>query len=157
MPTQCSSWAGPITAGYPFGLDLRSEGWAPKDELRARYGAAAYARVADEFDVRTVWRRLDAVYYEGPVSGRPIRVLFVVPNLRVGGAERHVTTLLPRMDPTRFTRSVVCISNEGELFADAARNHGRGEGTARPSSPGRPACTNLNIRPSRALMRDKPT
>ena len=33
-------------------------------ELRARYGAAAYARVADQFDVRTVWRRLDALYRE---------------------------------------------------------------------------------------------
>jgi len=36
------------------------------DELRARYGAAAYARVADRFDVRTVWRRLDALYLEAP-------------------------------------------------------------------------------------------
>jgi hypothetical protein len=25
----------------------------------------------------------------------PLRVLYVVPNLGVGGAERHVTTLLP--------------------------------------------------------------
>jgi glycosyltransferase involved in cell wall biosynthesis len=33
-------------------------------ELRAHYGAAAYARVADKFDVRTVWRRLDALYCE---------------------------------------------------------------------------------------------
>jgi glycosyltransferase involved in cell wall biosynthesis len=33
-------------------------------ELRARYGAAAYARVADQFDVRTVWPRLDALYRE---------------------------------------------------------------------------------------------
>jgi glycosyltransferase involved in cell wall biosynthesis len=33
-------------------------------ELRARYGAAAYARFADQFDVRTVWRRLDALYCE---------------------------------------------------------------------------------------------
>jgi glycosyltransferase involved in cell wall biosynthesis len=33
-------------------------------ELRARCGAAAYARVADQFDVRTVWRRLDALYCE---------------------------------------------------------------------------------------------
>jgi glycosyltransferase involved in cell wall biosynthesis len=51
------------------------------------------------------------------VNGRTIRTLFVVPNLRTGGAERHVTTLLPRMDPARFTPSVVCIHEEGELFA----------------------------------------
>jgi glycosyltransferase involved in cell wall biosynthesis len=44
-------------------------------------------------------------------------VMFVVPDLRVGGAERHVTTLLPRMDPHRFSTSVVCIGEEGDLFS----------------------------------------
>ncbi|MGO9098764.1 MAG: glycosyltransferase [Mycobacterium sp.] len=48
---------------------------------------------------------------------RPIRVLFVVPALPVGGAERHLTTMLPRMDPARFTPSVICIGDEGELFS----------------------------------------
>jgi glycosyltransferase involved in cell wall biosynthesis len=52
------------------------------------------------------------------MSGRPIRLLFVVPDLMVGGAERHVTTLLPRLDPERFTSSVVCIGEEGGLFTD---------------------------------------
>ena len=47
----------------------------------------------------------------------PIRVLFVVPALPVGGAERHVTTMLPRMNPARFTPSVICIGEEGELFS----------------------------------------
>ena len=28
-----------------------------------------------------------------------------------------MTTMLPRMDPARFTPSVVCIGEEGELFA----------------------------------------
>ena len=44
---------------------------------------------------------------------RPIRVLFVVPNLFYGGAEQNLTTLLPRMDPARFTPSVICIGEEG--------------------------------------------
>ncbi len=48
---------------------------------------------------------------------RPIRVLFVVPALPVGGAERHLTTMLPRMDPARFTPSVICIGDVGELFS----------------------------------------
>jgi glycosyltransferase involved in cell wall biosynthesis len=52
------------------------------------------------------------------MSPRPIRVLFVVPDLGVGGAERHVTTMLPRMDKARFTSSVICIGDEGELFGD---------------------------------------
>jgi glycosyltransferase involved in cell wall biosynthesis len=51
------------------------------------------------------------------MRARPIRVLFVVPALPVGGAERHVTTMLPRMDPARFTPSVICIGEEGELFS----------------------------------------
>ena len=32
------------------------------DELRARHGAAAYARVENQFDIRTVSRQLDALY-----------------------------------------------------------------------------------------------
>jgi hypothetical protein len=51
-------------------------------------------------------------------SVRPVRVMYVVPDLGTGGAERHVTTLLPRLDPGRFTCSVVCIGAEGTLFGD---------------------------------------
>ncbi|MEN0139107.1 MAG: glycosyltransferase [Rhodococcus sp. (in: high G+C Gram-positive bacteria)] len=47
---------------------------------------------------------------------RTLRVLYVVPDLRVGGAERHVATLFPRLDRERFEPSVICIGNEGELF-----------------------------------------
>ena len=50
--------------------------------------------------------------------GRPVRMMYVVPDLGTGGAERHVTTLLPRLDPGRFTCSVVCIGAEGSLFGD---------------------------------------
>ncbi len=86
-------------------------------ELRARYGAAAYARVEDQFDVRTV--AAGSTHSTARCLGErgPIRAMFVVPDLGVGGAERHVTTLLPRMDPARFTPSVVCIGEEGDLFA----------------------------------------
>ena len=51
-------------------------------------------------------------------SVRLVRVMYVVPDLGTGGAERHVTTLLPRLDPARFTCSVVCIGAEGTLFGD---------------------------------------
>lgn len=33
-------------------------------ELRAQYGAAAYARVTNQFDTRIVWRRLEELYCE---------------------------------------------------------------------------------------------
>lgn len=46
----------------------------------------------------------------------PIRVLFVVPELPVGGAERIITKILPAMDPTRFQVSLICVGEQGELF-----------------------------------------
>ncbi len=48
---------------------------------------------------------------------RRVRVLCVVPNLDVGGAERHMVALLERMDRGRFVPSLVCIGHEGPFFA----------------------------------------
>ncbi len=45
-----------------------------------------------------------------------IKIMFVVPDLRVGGAERHLLTLAAGLDYQRFHCSVVCIGEEGELF-----------------------------------------
>ena len=47
---------------------------------------------------------------------RRLRVLYLVPDLGVGGAERHVTTLMPALDPDRFEPSVICVGEEGALF-----------------------------------------
>jgi glycosyltransferase involved in cell wall biosynthesis len=52
------------------------------------------------------------------MTTRPLRVLNVVPDLHIGGAERHLTTLLPRLDRTRFAPSVVCIGEPGALFVE---------------------------------------
>ncbi|MGE2834252.1 glycosyltransferase [Mycobacterium sp. SMC-4] len=52
------------------------------------------------------------------MSGHPTRMTFVVPLMKAGGAERHLTTLLPRLDPARFAPTVVCIGGEGDMFAD---------------------------------------
>ena len=48
---------------------------------------------------------------------RRLRVVYVVPDLGVGGAERHVMELMPRLDRSRFAPSVVCIGKRGELFS----------------------------------------
>ena len=57
-----------------------------------------------------------------PVRQRgPLKVLYVVPDLAVGGAERHVATLLPALDTDRFASSVVCIGQEGALFPGLAK------------------------------------
>src|SRR4051812_860302 len=50
------------------------------------------------------------------LSGRPIRVLHVVPDLRHGGAERHAATLLSSLDREAFAPSLICIGEEGALF-----------------------------------------
>ena len=52
------------------------------------------------------------------MTGPRLRVMYVVPDLGLGGAERHVTTLMPNLDRARFEPAVVCIGVEGELFAD---------------------------------------
>lgn len=53
-------------------------------------------------------------------ESRPLRVVFVVPDLAIGGAERHVTTLVSRLDRSRFEPRVICLGRHGELFADLA-------------------------------------
>lgn len=54
-----------------------------------------------------------------------IRVLFVTPNLGVGGAERHIATLAPALDRDAFEARVVCIKERGPLF-DAVTSAGVG-------------------------------
>ncbi|MDO3636847.1 glycosyltransferase [Mycolicibacterium arseniciresistens] len=51
------------------------------------------------------------------MSDNVIRPLFIVPDLRIGGAERHLVTLVTRMDATRFRPEVLCIGEEGEFFS----------------------------------------
>lgn len=48
-------------------------------------------------------------------AGR-LRVVHVVPDLGVGGAERHAATLMSHLDRTTFAPSLVCIGRRGELF-----------------------------------------
>lgn len=46
-----------------------------------------------------------------------LRVAYVVPDLGIGGAERHVVTLMSRLDRERFEPTVICLGRKGELFA----------------------------------------
>lgn len=50
----------------------------------------------------------------------PIRVMFVVPTLTVGGAERHLVRVVPRLDPARVTSRVVCLNERGAMYAPLA-------------------------------------
>lgn len=43
----------------------------------------------------------------------PLRVLFVVPHMAVGGAERHAATLLTGFDRERFAGSLLCLQQQG--------------------------------------------
>ena len=54
------------------------------------------------------------------MRSKRIRVMYVVPDLGVGGAERHVTKLMPNLDRSHFDTAVVCIGTEGKLFGELA-------------------------------------
>ena len=93
------------------------------DAARLGLGAErAGERVRDEFDVavvsRPLRRPLPRRCCDEPRVGARCGCCIVVPDLGVGGAERHVTTLMPALDRRRFEPSVICIGEEGALFAD---------------------------------------
>jgi N-acetylgalactosamine-N,N'-diacetylbacillosaminyl-diphospho-undecaprenol 4-alpha-N-acetylgalactosaminyltransferase len=48
----------------------------------------------------------------------PIRVLFLLPAMAGGGAERVVLQLLRRLDATSFVRSLVLLDRSGELLSE---------------------------------------
>lgn len=56
-------------------------------------------------------------------STRRLRVMFVMPDLNVGGAERHIANVVPRLDRTRIDAHVVCIKEPGAMF-DTVRSAG---------------------------------
>ena len=47
---------------------------------------------------------------------RRVRVMFVMPDLNVGGAERHIANVVPRLDRARIDARVVCIKEPGAMF-----------------------------------------
>jgi glycosyltransferase involved in cell wall biosynthesis len=51
---------------------------------------------------------------------RVLKVAYVVPDLGIGGAERHVTTLMSHLDRERFDPMVICLGRQGQLFASLA-------------------------------------
>jgi glycosyltransferase involved in cell wall biosynthesis len=53
-------------------------------------------------------------------SQAPVRVVFVTPDLRMGGAERHLVTLAGALDPARFEVGVLCIKGLGPLHEELA-------------------------------------
>jgi glycosyltransferase involved in cell wall biosynthesis len=53
----------------------------------------------------------------GTVLRMPHGVLYVAPDMRFGGAERHVATLLPALDRSRFRPSLCCLSGGGPMLA----------------------------------------
>lgn len=49
---------------------------------------------------------------------RPIRVLYVIGSLDVGGSERQLVELLRRIDRSLIAPAVLCLTSEGPLAAD---------------------------------------
>jgi glycosyltransferase involved in cell wall biosynthesis len=50
-----------------------------------------------------------------------MRVMFVTPDLRTGGAERHLVTLAAALDRSRFQVTVLCIKGLGPLHTELTR------------------------------------
>ena len=51
----------------------------------------------------------------------PVPIIYVIGSLNVGGAERHLTQVLPRLDRKRWAPTVYCITERGELADDLQR------------------------------------
>lgn len=52
---------------------------------------------------------------------RPLHVLRVITWMPVGGIERKIVAVLPRLDPARFRASLVCIREKGPLADELER------------------------------------
>lgn len=50
-----------------------------------------------------------------PWPNRAVRVALVITDLALGGAERALTALATRLDPTRWLPSVICLAGRGRL------------------------------------------
>ena len=50
-------------------------------------------------------------------SGDPIRVVYCIDNMQVGGTELNALRTAERLDRRRFSISVVCIRDNGPLMA----------------------------------------
>lgn len=50
-----------------------------------------------------------------------MRLLFVCPDMRTGGAERHWATLVPMLRERGAQAGVLCLSEEGSLFSELTR------------------------------------
>jgi glycosyltransferase involved in cell wall biosynthesis len=55
------------------------------------------------------WRTLS------PRKGRPLRLLFVITSMPVGGAETLLVNMIRRFDPQRVRAEVVCLKTQGPL------------------------------------------
>ena len=54
----------------------------------------------------------------------PLRVTYIVPDLAIGGAERHAVTLMSQLDPARFAGRIICLGREGGLSSTVAQSVG---------------------------------
>lgn len=46
---------------------------------------------------------------------RPLKIVYLLPNLEAGGTERHVLHIVRRMDPARYELSLVTVAGGGSL------------------------------------------
>jgi len=59
----------------------------------------------------------------GRHRGRPLRTMFVITSMPVGGAETLLVNLIDRFDPARIESEVVCLKAPGPLGESIAERH----------------------------------
>ena len=60
-------------------------------------------------------------HLDNPIAAAPIDLLVVVGSLDVGGTERHLAQVLPRLNPGRLRVAVFCLTHRGPLAAELER------------------------------------
>src|SRR5690606_7027487 len=77
------------------------------------------AMTVDEGDARTMMKQQPRWI---PLEDRgPLRVMFVITSMPVGGAETLLVNLMRRLDPARFLPELCCLKERGPLGEELAR------------------------------------
>lgn len=96
--------------------------------IRRIHGDPEFATLENwlTFDARKVkleHRRRQSIIDMKPQASRPLRTLFVITSMPVGGAETLLVNMMDRFDPARIQPEVVCLKEPGPLGEKIASRH----------------------------------
>ncbi|MDP2923095.1 MAG: glycosyltransferase [Candidatus Omnitrophota bacterium] len=89
-------------------------------DLRKQIASAGFEVIKEKFNIEKNAQNLIAIFNKK--SRAPLNVLFVVPYLLTGGAERVVINLAKGLDRRKFNPIVCCLTTRGELAEELENN-----------------------------------